>query len=199
MVEDMDFLNIDYLRQGSAKQQQAAEVIDRLELLDHLKCYHPIWVGTIPIGIDIASSDLDIICQVTDFVSFERGMKERYGEILPGLTSSLRTVDNLERMVIRFRYGGWEFEVFAQPLPSTHQNGYRHMVVEYRLLKRLGEVGRQSIIELKKSGYKTEPAFAKLLNIPGDPYVELLKMYDWSEDQLDAMIKQFTDKENGYE
>lgn len=199
MHEDVDFLKIDYLREGSAKQQQAAEVIDRLELLEHLKSYHPILVGTIPIGIDIASSDLDIICQVTDFVPFEQGFKERYGGLIPNLIFSSRTVDNLERVVVRFGYEGWDFEVFAQPLPTVNQNGYRHMVVEYRLLKRLGVAARQRIIELKKSGYKTEPAFAKLLDIPGDPYEELLKMYDWPEDQLDAIIKPFTDKENGYE
>ena len=46
------------------------------------------------------------------------------------------------------------------------------MIVEYKLLKRLGETARQGIIELKRSGYKTEPAFAKLLRITGDPYDE---------------------------
>jgi GTP-dependent phosphoenolpyruvate carboxykinase len=73
------------------------------------------------------------------------------------------------------------------------------MVVEYKLLKRLGEPARETIIELKKSGYKTEPAFAKLLHIPGDPYEELLEMYRWPEDRLDAYIKSYLDKEKVYE
>ena len=36
---------------------------------------------------------------------------------------------------------------------------------------------QELIIELKKKGIKTEPAFAMLLDLKGDPYDELLK-YD---------------------
>lgn len=199
MQENIDFLNLEYLRRGSDKQKQAALVIDELRLWDHLKPYNPLLVGTIPIGIDIESSDLDIICHVTDFACFERELKTRYSEDVTNFTCYSRTVNNVDRSVARFRHKGWEFEVFAQPLPSTSQNGYRHMIVEYKLLKRLGETVRQGIIELKKLGYKTEPAFAKLLRITGDPYEELLQMYHWPEDRLDAYIKSYMDKENGYE
>lgn len=199
MQEHMNFLNLEYLRLGSDRQKQAAMVIDELRLWDHLKPYNPILVGTIPIGIDIASSDLDIICHVTDFARFERELKTRYSKLVSNFTCSSRTVNNVDRTVARFRYNGWEFEIFAQSLPSTKQNGYRHMIVEYKLLKRLGEAARQRIIELKRSGYKTEPAFAKLLHISGDPYEELLQIYHWPEDRLDAYIKSYMDKENGYE
>ncbi|MGG4341461.1 DUF4269 domain-containing protein [Paenibacillus lautus] len=199
MQDHMDFLNLEYLRLGTAKQKQAALVIDELKLWDHLKPCNPILVGTIPIGIDIASSDLDIICHVTDFARFEQELMSRYSELDSNFTCSSRMVNNVNRTVARFRYKGWEFEIFAQPLPSTKQNGYRHMIVEYKLLQRLGETARQGIIELKRSGYKTEPAFAKLLHITGDPYEELLKMYHWPEDRMDAYIKSYIDKENGYE
>ncbi|WP_339266019.1 DUF4269 domain-containing protein [Paenibacillus sp. FSL K6-1330] len=199
MQEHMDFLNLEYLQLGSAKQKQAAMVIDELRLWNHLKPCNPILVGTIPIGIDIASSDLDIICHVTDFARFERKLTTHYSELVSNFTCSSRMVNNVDRTVARFEYKGWEFEIFAQPIPSTKQNGYRHMIVEYKLLKRLGETARQGIIELKRSGYKTEPAFAKLLHITGDPYEELLKMYHWPEDRLDAYIKSYMDKENEYE
>ncbi|MGO4789953.1 DUF4269 domain-containing protein [Paenibacillus sp. 2KB_20] len=199
MQEHMDFLNLEYLQLGSAKQKQAAMVIDELRLWDHLKPCNPILVGTIPIGIDIASSDLDIICHVTDFARFGRELTKNYSQLVSNFTCSSRTVNNVDRTVARFQYKGWEFEIFAQPIPSPKQNGYRHMIVEYKLLKRLGETARQGIIELKRSGYKTEPAFAKLLHITGDPYEELLKMYHWPEDRLDAYIKSYKDKENGYE
>ncbi|MNY83296.1 hypothetical protein D3C86_2259750 [compost metagenome] len=51
------------------------------------------------------------------------------------------------------------------------------MYVEYNLLSIHGEQFRQHIIELKKQGLKTEPAFAQALGIKGDPYLELLKLY----------------------
>ena len=111
MQENMDFLNLEYLRLGSDKQKQATMVIDELRLWDHLKPYNPILVGTIPIGIDIESSDLDIICHVTDFACFERELKTRYIEDVTNFTCSSRTVNNVDRSVARFRYKGWEFEV----------------------------------------------------------------------------------------
>jgi hypothetical protein len=49
------------------------------------------------------------------------------------------------------------------------------MLIEHRLLLKHGEAFKNKVIELKQNGLKTEPAFAKLLGIEGDPYEELLK------------------------
>ena len=49
------------------------------------------------------------------------------------------------------------------------------MIIEYDLLNKYGETFRQQIIQLKRKGYKTEPAFCKALGIEGNPYLELLK------------------------
>jgi len=46
-------------------------------------------------------------------------------------------------------------------------------MIEYELLQRDPRM-RERVISLKKQGYKTEPAFCKLLNISGDPYEGLL-------------------------
>ncbi len=54
---------------------------------------------------------------------------------------------------------------------------YRHMIIEYRILLEKGEAFRQSIVELKRQGMQTEPAFALLLGLKGDPYTELLNVY----------------------
>ena len=48
------------------------------------------------------------------------------------------------------------------------------MIIEYKILELHGEVFRQEIIKLKSKGLKTEPAFAKLLGLVGNPYEELL-------------------------
>lgn len=52
------------------------------------------------------------------------------------------------------------------------------MLVEYKLLQQHGEDFRQQVVALKKAGIKTEPAFAKLLQLPGDPYEALLQLAD---------------------
>ncbi|WP_343330978.1 DUF4269 domain-containing protein [Polaribacter staleyi] len=56
------------------------------------------------------------------------------------------------------------------------QNAYRHMIVENKILKEKGFEFKQSIKKLKSNGTKTEPAFAKLLGLEGNPYTELLKL-----------------------
>jgi len=187
-MQDMNFLNIDYLYQGTEKQRQAAIIMDDLELFAHLAPYDPILVGTIPIGIDIPGSDLDIACHVTDFAAFEETIHQNFGH-LPDLSVVSRSVKGMERIVVRFRHKGWMVEIFGQPVPTKQQNGYRHMVVEYRLLQLIGEAGRERIIERKQAGIKTEPAFAELLGIPGDPYEALLDMYNWSEDRLSGFYQ----------
>jgi hypothetical protein len=50
------------------------------------------------------------------------------------------------------------------------------MIIEHRVLIEKGEKFRQEIIKLKRQGLKTEPAFAKLLGLDGNPYEALLKL-----------------------
>jgi len=50
------------------------------------------------------------------------------------------------------------------------------MIIENRILKEKGSKFKQRLKELKADGIKTEPAFAKLLGLHGNPYTELLKL-----------------------
>ncbi|GAB6931331.1 DUF4269 domain-containing protein [Paenibacillus sp. JCM 10914] len=187
----MNFSDIEYLRVGTDKQQRAAVVLDELDLLRHLKSYDPILVGTIPIGIDLPESDLDIICYVVDFSEFKQCMLQYYEKRIPGLAINHRTVAGVERMVFHFQFGGWAFEVFGQPIPTTQQNGYRHMVIEHRVLRLLGESVRQAILKLKREGSKTEPAFSKILGLTGDPYEAVLGVDDWTDEQIQSSFQRY--------
>jgi len=51
------------------------------------------------------------------------------------------------------------------------------MIIEYRILLEKGEDFRKQLIELKRQGLKTEPAFALLLGLESNPYTELLSLY----------------------
>lgn len=64
--------------------------------------------------------------------------------------------------------------MFGQNQPVREQYGYLHLVKEAEILTIMGNDFRNDIIELKCSGLKTEPAFAKLLKLQGDPYTALL-------------------------
>jgi len=172
-----------YLAHGSPKQREVYQVLTELGICSTLQSYDPLLVGTIPIDIDLPESDLDIICEVHDLQAFEELIIDTYGQ-MELFRSHQREVGGMMRFVANFTYHGWPIEIFAQAIPTTAQNGYRHMIVEHRILQMIGAEGKQEIRELKRSGLKTEPAFAKWLNMDGDPYAVLLGMYDWCDEEL---------------
>lgn len=78
--------------------------------------------------------------------------------------------------MVSFEVEGLAVEVFGQALPTACQNAYRHMVIEARLLALGGAALRQQVLARKASGVKTEPAFAQMMGIAGDPYYALLAL-----------------------
>lgn len=81
-------------------------------------------------------------------------------------------------LLCRFMQQNFQIEIFCQPVPVKQQLAYRHMVIEHWLLNVHGERLKKKILDLKKDGIKTEPAFAQVLNLEGDPYDALLKFED---------------------
>jgi hypothetical protein len=167
------FDNISYLKRGTPKQRQAYEVLTQYQITDQLVDYTPILAGTIPINIDIKNSDLDIICCFANENEFEDYVQLQFGRFSE-FTIKHITVNGQETVVANFMADGWEIEIFGQQVPVKQQAAYRHMLIEHHLLNYCGEEFRLKIIFLKEQGYKTEPAFAKALNLKGDPYQALL-------------------------
>jgi hypothetical protein len=87
-------------------------------------------------------------------------------------------------VVCSFRYQEFEIEVFGQDCPTERQQAFRHMVVEDRVLQAGGESWRSAVRQLKEQGLKTEPAFAKLLHLPGNAYEALLVLEGKSVEEL---------------
>ena len=174
MTEHIDFTNLAYLASGSAKQRRAYRVLSGHAVMDTLRKYDAILAGTIPINIDTAQSDLDIICSFTNSEEFENDVTQAFGTI-----ASFRikrcNVRGEPSVVANFKLEEFETEIFGQAIPATEQMAYRHMVIEHKLLTERGELFRQEIVRLKNSGLKTEPAFALVLQLKGDPYIELLR------------------------
>lgn len=167
------FDTIAYLETGSSVQQQAYRLLTSYRVMDMLQQYNPILAGTIPINIDIEGSDLDILCCCDDTESFVTEIVSAFSRY-PDFTINRKNIDDNPTVIANFLLENFEVEIFGQPVPVKKQNGYRHMIAEYSILLRKGEDFRQEIIRIKQSGLKTEPAFAKLLSLEGDPYKTLL-------------------------
>ena len=177
METKIDYKNIDYLRRGNDKQKRAYEVLTKNKIITSLKDFDPILVGTIPINIDLENSDLDIVCHFfdRDRNSFKKLLMEKFGNSEKFKIWENTAQESL-KIVANFFIDGFEIEIFGQNIPTNEQRGYRHMLIEYKLLEGGGDKFRKRIIELKEKGYKTEPAFAYELGLEGDPYEALLEL-----------------------
>ncbi|MGX5686911.1 DUF4269 domain-containing protein [Chryseobacterium cucumeris] len=170
-----DFTKIDYLRNGNERQKKAYELLTKHRFFEKLKKYSPILAGTVPIEIDIAGSDLDIIFEVD--LRFEEDFLDdlMFSRFIPHDVDVEYPIINGEKcMTLNFVLDGFPIEIFGQNKPTIQQNAYLHMIAEYKILQEKGEEFKQKIIELKKQGIKTEPAFGLLLGLE-NPYEDLLK------------------------
>lgn len=125
-------------------------------------------------------SDLDVVCQVADADGFEAMLRRRHGA-RPGFAAHRRADGGV---VARLSHLGEAVEVFGQDRAVALQNGFRHMVVEARLLRLAGERLRAEVIRRKRGGVKTEPAFADALRLTGDPYQRLLELHEAGDNEL---------------
>jgi len=182
---------IDYLKDGNGIQNLAYQVMVDLRIMEDLVVYDPRLVGTIPIQLDVATSDLDIICQVSDLRGFQEVIRSLYGK-MQGYRDKYTQEGKKEVLVVNFFYKGFAFELYCKDAPVETFNSYRHMVVEDRILGVLGEGFRRRIVDLKEAGIKTEPAFGQLLSLAGDPYKNLLELESWTDDQIKEAYKAFS-------
>lgn len=160
-----------YLPMGSARQREAYRVLCTHRIMERLREFDPLLAGTIPIGIDIPGSDLDILCHYRDGEGFTTLLHSLFG-----VYESFSCHSRGTAVVASFRIESFEIEAFGDCVPTREQNGWRHMLIEHALLERHGEPFRSQIIALKLAGLKTEPAFACLLGLPGDPYQAMLAL-----------------------
>lgn len=176
--------DVAYLAVGSERQRRAHHAIEELGILRDLARFDATLVGTIPIGIDEPDSDLDIICHASDAAAFAAELGRLYGSAPDFRLASAGAVT-----VAGFCRGGERFEVFGQDLPVREQAGFRHMVVEWRLLELGGDRLRREIRRLRRAGAKTEPAFAAALGLTGDPYQRLLELFGASDGDLLVLLR----------
>lgn len=188
-----DWKSIDYLLEGNVRQKEAYHILKEIGILEKLNGYYPILVGTIPIDIDIKSSDLDIICQTDNYKVFDEIIQLHFHHF-----EHFSTNINANRYLANFKYKNFEVEVFATKQPTDLQPAYRHMLIEDRILHLLGSNFRNEIRALKNKGLKTEPAFGLLLEITDNPYEVLLQYEKLSQIELQEKLGSFIPKYHSY-
>ena len=184
-MNKIDFTNIEYLKWGNEKQRVCYKILKEINIFELLKDYSPILVGTIPIDIDIDNSDLDIVCKINNIHEFEKLLSINFSKYI-----NYRCTKNLKENIIicNFEFDNIEIEIYASNIDSKKSNGYRHMIVEHNILSLNINNFKNKIMELKEAGLKTEPAFAKVLNLKGNPYEEMLKLEKYNDIELFDLI-----------
>lgn len=177
----MDFKNIEYLSEGNFIQRKSYKILKKIEIFTILKEFNPILVGTIPLGINVENSDLDIVCELRN--RLKKIIIENFSKY-----SKFQVRERKDSFICNFFVENIEIEIYASKIKSEETNGYKHMVIENKILKITNSRFKKAVIELKKEKIKTEPAFAKILKIEGDSYEKLLELEKYSEKELELLI-----------
>lgn len=56
------------------------QAIDRLKVMDVLREHDPHIAGTLPLGIDVAGSDIDVLCHAPDAGAFTQLVWSAFGD-----------------------------------------------------------------------------------------------------------------------
>lgn len=151
------------------------QALEKSEVLNLLKEFSPVVVGSFPLGLQVEGSDLDILIFLKDANQLVELAKKHWGH-LEKFKIQNQVVDNLETLIIDFKVDTVPFQIFAQAKHPVKQKAFLHFLVEERLLKEVGKDFNSLVMRLRKQGLKTEVAFAQALNLTGDPYEALLDL-----------------------
>jgi len=175
--------DIAYLQQGSEAQRRAYRILTDRQILKQLGPYNAVLAGTFPMDLAVAGSDLDILCEVHAHSLFAVHVEQCFGKE-DGFHVETSGRVGSQVTIVNFVVDSLPVQLFGEQTPVAEQAAYLHMDVEYRLLQLGGRKARERILELKKGGIKTEPAFAAWLGLDGDPYAALLELASFSDEEL---------------
>lgn len=171
------------------KNKNIYSALQNSKILENFKAHQPLVVGTFPLGLQDANSDIDILLNADDLGSLEKELMNFLG--LSENFKIFRTVkQGLDSLVAQFEFQNVRFEIFAQKLETNQQQAFLHFQIEERLLRLGGSDFRAKVLNLRKQGLKTEPAFAQALSLSGDPYQALLNLQKKSDKELSAFLQQ---------
>jgi len=158
------------------------EALSECGILEALAAFDPRVAGTPPLGLDVPGSDIDVLCFAPDAHAFTHAVWRTFSGA-PGFTAK-QWVGAPRPVVASFEAAGWRIEVYGEATPVEQQCSWRHFDVERRLLDLGGTVFREAVLERRRQGMKTEPAFAAALGLAGDAYLALLDLSGREDEAL---------------
>ncbi|MGV2828374.1 DUF4269 domain-containing protein [Myxosarcina sp. GI1(2024)] len=170
----------------NSKIARAEKAIEESRILSKLKSYSPEVVSTIFVRLDTHKSDIDIVCTYLEQETFIRDLNK----VLSSYDSyGMRSYEN--RVVGKFHFNEFMFEIYATEIPVKQQPAYRH----YQVMKRLVAIGGSDFTEkvrkLKESGIKTEPAICRVLEISGEPFTAVLDIENWTDSEIQEHVARY--------
>jgi hypothetical protein len=162
------------------------EAIRRAGITSVLGEYDPHVAGTAPLGLAVPASDLDVLCHASDPITFAAAL---WGAFSNEAGFSHQWIIADRPVVASFHAHGWRFQIFGQGQPVREQTAWRHFLIERRLLELGGPMFRAAVIRERTKGMKTEPVFAAVLRLDGDPYATLLDLQDHTDEDLIDFLK----------
>lgn len=163
--------------------------IQQSQVLEIFRNFNPLIAGTFPLGINNSDSDVDIVVELNNRESFLQLCHHHLINHNQYQLKEFTAIDGLPTILVTFEFQNVPFEIFAQTRPTTRQKAYLHFLIEERLLKLGGFRFRSLVQNHRGSGLKTEPAFAKALNIVDEPYEALLNLQKESTSQLKKLLE----------
>ena len=187
--------DIAYLKMGSDRQQAAFITVIELDLFSVLADYDPLLTGTLPLGLDLPDTDLDVICQVEDFAEFGMVMRAMYGYYDEfEYTETAR--EGIPSVTCSFRYNRFRIRIAGQPIPTREQEAYRRTTAAARLLRMAGETALEDVRRLRSAGMQTNLAVSAYFQLEGAPEQALAELANASAEELMDIITQSAHRRN---
>jgi hypothetical protein len=158
------------------------EALRRAGIKTVLAAFDPHVAGTPPLGLDLSTSDLDVLCHASNPDAFAAALWSAFSDEANFSIHQWVVADR--PVVASFFAHGWHFQIFGQEKPVSEQAAWRHFLVERRLLELGGPLFRAAVVRERTCGVKTEPAFATVLRLEGNPYAALLDLEYRTEESL---------------